>query len=475
MLPVRPHRQAARARVADSRSDAAEAQRLLLPLVLAFVLALLMAWPSHIRAQASGATTTASSSGAHTVRAGETLWSLAARYYGDGHKWRELASTNGLAEGGERGIVVGQLLRVPAAGPSLAQARAAMAEAPPRATPREAVTPAATTRSPAEHPAAAADVPATERPASAEPATPSAPDAEVAAVAEPAAPAPLAAPERGTLMGEAPVETRGVVKLGLVRRVDLALARGSDNTTIFLGPEPFNADTMQGTIDLGTELSFVEPAGRRAGEFAAAPFAVSADVWKTTGRVGRRTHASSAKSSLPQRMQSRDLVEFVAPEGFDAIPGTQLLVIVPGAVLGSGIRLAMPIGVLTVEEPKAGVPQARISMMFDVVIEGQTLVPFVEAPAAPVAADVSLLETQVRWVADGQLLPSLRSYLVLTSQPGIEVGDRFELVSDMESHARVADVRVVRITEHGATAIIMHQDEPAVRTGLQARRVGRAP
>lgn len=469
MLPVRPNRQAPRARVADSRSDAAEAQRLLLPLVLAFVLALLLAWPTHVRAQAAGATTTASSSSTHTVQPGETLWSLAARYYGNGHKWRELAASNGLAEGGERGIEVGQLLRVPGAAPSLAQARAAMAEAPPRATPREAVTPAAAVAEPTPP-----VVPKVEVAPKAE----VAPKVEVVVVPEPAVPAtaaPVDAPERAALMGENPSEVRGVVKLGLVRRSDLALARGSDNTTIFLGPEPFNADTMQGTIDLGDEQSFVEPAGRRAGEFAAAPFAVGADTWKSAGRVGRRAQTSAVKSSVPQRMQTRDLVEFVAPAGFDAVPGTQLLVVAPGADMGAGVRLAMPVGILTVAEPNGGVSLARVSKLYGVIIEGQALVPFVDAPQAPIATDVAQLETAVRWVADGQILPSLRSYLVLASQPGLEVGDRFELVSDKDSQARVATVRVVRVTEFGATAIIMHQDQPAVRAGLQALRVGRAP
>jgi hypothetical protein len=35
--------------------------------------------------------------------------------------------------------------------------------------------------------------------------------------------------------------------------------------------------------------------------------------------------------------------------------------------------------------------------------------------------------------------------------------------------------RVVRVTPAGATAIITHQDQPTIRVGMTARRVGRAP
>lgn len=481
MLSARPHRSAVRARVAATRSDsAAEAQRLLLPLILAFVLALLMAWPAQVRAQGAAATT-ASTSGTHTVRPGETLWSLAARYYGDGHKWRDLASSNGLAEGGERGIAVGQVLRVPAAGASLAQSRAAMAEAPPRSTPLEAVKPAqgapAAERVADVKPESKPEQMSETRPEAAGKSTPeSRPESRAVESVADLAPPPMAAPERGRLMGEDPAETRGVVRVGLVRRTDLAAARGNDNTTIFLGPEPFNVDTMQGTIDLSGTESFVAPAGRRTGEFEAAPFALDAGQWKSAGKVVRRASSAAVKSRELQRMQSRDLVEISLPEGVDAAPGTKFVAVSQGAEIGRGIRLAMPTGVLTVESPESGVTVARVSRLFDVIEQGQALIPFVEAPSTPVAAEqVEPIESSVQWITQTPLLPSLKAYLVLSPHADMQVGDRFELSSSAEGHSRVAMVRVVRIGEHGATAIIMHQDQPSIRAGMAARRVGRAP
>ncbi len=462
MFSARSHRSPARVKAVPGRSESAtEAQQLLLPLILAFVLAVALAWPAHVRAQ-DGATVTASSSGTHTVRVGETLWSLAARYYGNGHKWRDLAKLNGLAEGGERGIAVGQVLRVPGEAPPLAVARAAMAETPPQATPSQAVTPAAGTSAAAPAPS----TPPASTPPAAAPTTPAVPSAAPAPVAAPFVPAPPAA---------AADEPRATPRIGLVKQPQVAEARGRDNTTIFLGPAPFNADTMQGTIELNGTESFVEPAGRRIGEFQAAPFPLGAAEWKGAGVVKGRAHATAAaKTRELQRMQQRDLVEVVLPAGADATPGTKYVTVTPGADLGRGARLVVPTGVLTLEEPQNGVTVARVTRLYGVIEQTQMVLPFVEAPEAPVAGPVEPIETAVRWITDTPL-PSLQTYLVLAPDPAIASGDRFELVSETATRSRVAVVRVVRVSPEGATAIVMQQDQPAIRVGMQARRIGRAP
>ncbi len=457
MLPARPRRSLPHAQVAPGRSaSVSEAQQLLLPLVLAFVLAMVMAWPSHVRAQ--GAAVTASSTGTHTVRPGETLWSLAARYYGNGHKWRELAALNGLGEGGERGVAVGQVLRLPTDLPPLAAARAAMAEAPPSSTPRAAV-----------------------KPAGGEPTVDTAPAPVAAPVAVVAEPAPVAVPASAPAPVEAPATAapaaERATRIGLVKPTELSAARGRDNTTIFLGPAPFDADTMTGTIWLNGDESFVAPAGRRIGEFQAAPVPVDEAAWKSAGRIAARSQATGARvAGEPQRMQQRDLVELALPSGVDATPGTRLVAVTQGADLGRGARLAVPSGILTVEAPRNGVTVARVTRIYGVIEEGQALLPYVEAPAAPVASDVAPLETTVRWITDAPLLPSLQAYLVLApSEQGMEPGDRFELVSSGASASRVAVARVVRVTPAGATAVITQQYQPAIRVGMTARRTGRAP
>ncbi len=470
MFPARTRRVPARVKAAyRSSASSTEAQQLLLPLLVAFLLATALAWPAHAYAQGD-ASVTASSAGTHTVRAGETLWSLAARYYGDGHKWRELASANGLAEGGERGISVGQVLRVPAQAPSLAQARAAMAEAPPAELPQTAVAPAQPENEPVVQPPAAAP---------AQIASPAVTPLEVVPeLVEPAPVAPLAEPARGTLMGGDPEDRRTATRIGLVRPVDLAAARGGENTTIFLGPAPFDADTMAGTIYLNGSESFVEPAGRRVPEFLAAPFPMGADARKSAGRVlGRGEGGSAVTSRVLQRMQQRDLVQIALPAGADATPGAQFIAVTHGSALGSDVSLAVPTGLLVVEASADSVPVGRVMRLFGVMEQGQTLVPFVEAPETPVAATVEAIETTVRWITEQPLLPSLEAYLILAPVEGatIQAGDRFELLAGSGTESHVAMVRVVRVSDEGATAIVMQQTQPSIVRGLRARRIGRAP
>ena len=235
---------------------------------------------------------------------------------------------------------------------------------------------------------------------------------------------------------------------------------------------------MSGTIWLTGTESFVAPATRRVGEFQAAPIALAGDAWKTTGRVRGRLQATggSLARAQTQRVQLRDLVEITAPGGTEAAVGTQFVSVSSGADLGKGTRLALPTGILEVTSVGEKSLVARVTRLYGVVEQGQAIVPYVEAPA-PSSEAVSPVEATVRWITDAPLLPSLQAYLVLTpvDDATLEPGDRFELFSRSETASRVAVVRVVRVTPEGATAIVTGQEQPAIKVGMQARRVGRAP
>ncbi len=47
----------------------------------------------------------------HTVRKGDTLWSIAKEYYGDGKRWKEIAAANDFTH--ESKLPVGKVLRIP--------------------------------------------------------------------------------------------------------------------------------------------------------------------------------------------------------------------------------------------------------------------------------------------------------------------------------------------------------------------------
>lgn len=107
--------------------------RVLLALVATLIL-IAMWKPTVVHAQKPQAAATASAPTApqttdsatttHVVKAGESLWLLAERYYGDGHQWQELARRNSLSTDHDKVLFVGMKLRVPAH-PSAATKRVA--------------------------------------------------------------------------------------------------------------------------------------------------------------------------------------------------------------------------------------------------------------------------------------------------------------------------------------------------------------
>ena len=52
-------------------------------------------------------------SGVVTVQRGDSLYGLSRRHLGDGNRWREIASLNGLTDSDVRSLAVGSELRIP--------------------------------------------------------------------------------------------------------------------------------------------------------------------------------------------------------------------------------------------------------------------------------------------------------------------------------------------------------------------------
>lgn len=72
--------------------------------------------PAELQAQRADSVRT------HVVRPGETLWSLAVRYLGDGERWREILSLNTSLRSASS-LAVGSTIQIPARGPARPQSR----------------------------------------------------------------------------------------------------------------------------------------------------------------------------------------------------------------------------------------------------------------------------------------------------------------------------------------------------------------
>jgi LysM repeat protein len=508
-----------------------EASRLVIRVVVAMVAtgALLLVWrPAVVHAQDSTAVdaqppvssaAAAGPSGApqgatatHVVKAGETLWSIAARFYGDGNEWTTLARTNRIPTNGERGLEVGMKLTVPARPTVRGANAAAVAAAPADSTvPKVALAragegtlqplsksgtlavqtagkgnAAAGTRKSARPAAAATRADATSDSTVVSFRASVSASASISVVAGSAKPdsakvdslkADLS-PQRGT-----PLVNRGVSRIGLVDQGGQAASRKSSEVeTVFHRDMPDAAEAERRTR---AALRPNTPVPRRA-ELESAPFLVTEAELAAAGRVDQRLGSrTDFPADYPQRAIKTDQVTLVAPAGVTYKVGDRLVAITTQAYQSSKApRIAIPTGVLVVTRAEPGKPAlAELDRQMGRVEQGQRVVAAPTASAewlTATALSAPDLTTTVRWLDADELLPTLQSFLLLGAgaSQGLKAGDEIALYRQAEGTATeglVATVRVVRVDRETSAAVVTRQYVPEIAVGLTARRFAKAP
>lgn len=518
---MRAVRRAQSTSVMPSRQAAALLYRLLMAVVA--TAALLIVWrPRVVHAQsAQSADAQASDSAAaqaasqaqaqparqpstttHVVKPGETLWSLAARYYGDGHQWQELARRNGIATTDGAPLRVGQRLTVPARRVASGSKAAATAAAPADSTvPRVALTkagegtlptpPAAARSASAGRGSLAAQTAGKGNAAAGAAAKPGAAQAAAAPkpaqpTAQPSAQAQAQAdtsranltPQVGTMLGE-----RSLKRIGLVDQSTQAASRKpAEGQTIFHLDMPDAAEAERRTQ---AALRPNVPVLRQA-EFDAAPYLASESAVKGAGRIlARRGASAEGDQAYPQRALKTDEVEVQPPAGTTWSVGDRLVAFTTQTLTGSnkGRLVVLPTGLLEVRRADGGaVAIAEVLRQSGRVEQGQQLVAASGAAAPRVQAQKLAtpdVTTSVLWLDPNELLPTLSSYVVLGAgaDKGLKAGDEVALYAAVAGarEAVMATVRVVRVDATSSTAVIVSQQGRDIAVGMTARRFAKAP
>ena len=233
----------------------------------------------------------------------------------------------------------------------------------------------------------------------------------------------------------------------------------------------------------------LERAAVREGEFIAAPWMDRNGGPEQHGRIVATSELPGiGQASYPIRLSPQDRIYVKLPRDVSATVGERYLSYELGPSMPQG-QIVVPTGILIVEKP--GTDEAtlvRIERMFGEVKIGNRFIPLerIQLPTDARPAPVDLgVRGRVIWVASKAVLPSIQHYLLIDAsrKDGVSLGDQFTLMQgrvELDRGVRlpeqpVALAQVVRVTERGATVMIVDQVQPKVREGMEARLTAKMP
>jgi hypothetical protein len=234
----------------------------------------------------------------------------------------------------------------------------------------------------------------------------------------------------------------------------------------------------------------VERAAVREGEFLAAPWIDRNGGPEQHGRIVATSELPGiAQASDPIRLAPHDRIYVTLPREVGAATvGERYLAYELGPSMPQG-QIVVPTGILIVEQANTDAATlVRIERMFGEVKIGNRFIPLerIQLPTDARPAPVDLgVRSRVIWVASKAVLPSIQHYLLIDAsrKDGVSLGDQFTVMRGRVSLDRgvrlpeqpVALAQVVRVTERGATVMIVDQVQPKVREGMEARLTAKMP
>lgn len=260
-------------------------------------------------------------------------------------------------------------------------------------------------------------------------------------------------------------------------------------------PAPKSEGTIFTTSPMGMSPSRLnadvigrsEQGGVPRGEINAAPFASRLGGPANAGFLAAAyDRPGIAAAAGERRFQLQDRVFVNLPSNSAARPGDLFLSYTLGDQISDNSQVVVPTGILRVESQQAGQPAlARVVQQFGEIQVDQSIMPLesaVPSVGAPTAVNPGP-EEKVVYVQNDPVLPSLQSYVILTTKSanGVRVGDQFTLIDDSVDPRHPAPAvpaavaEVVKVTPYAVTAIVVDHEQPRIYAGMKARLSARAP
>ena len=230
----------------------------------------------------------------------------------------------------------------------------------------------------------------------------------------------------------------------------------------------------------------------RSGQVLVAPYVDREGGPRGFGRILKSGDLTGvAQATERYRFQPYDRVFIAPPVGYVAPEGERYLAVRLGPVIEDQGQIIIPTGVVEVtKSPRADVAAvAKVVSIFDEISTEDRLIPIDTAGIGTRVRPTAVADgqsTEIRWIYGEPVLPNVQNFVVLamSSRDGVRMGDEFLIYKPSQRNddsplrdpdIPIAKAQVVRSTAYGVTAVILGQEQPAIKEGMSARVIARMP
>lgn len=228
----------------------------------------------------------------------------------------------------------------------------------------------------------------------------------------------------------------------------------------------------------------------RPGDYLKAPFLADLAGLEGTGRIDATISSDAVGMTLSKRsIQPYDRIYVYLPEGAPGDVNDRFMSFRYGPTLAGEGRVVIPTGVIKLLTTTAdGRAEARVLTKFEDVFEGQLLMPLDTLTPRPgdFPARVEFgLRTKLLWMYQDPVLPTIGHQLIFAAgeADGLVAGDQITVQRDMGVDSRgvplppedIAVAQVTRVTDAGASAIIIAVSDGGLLAGQAARVTAKMP
>jgi hypothetical protein len=230
----------------------------------------------------------------------------------------------------------------------------------------------------------------------------------------------------------------------------------------------------------------------RAGEVIAAPFVDREGGPRGFGRILKSGDLPGiAQASDRFRFQAYDRIFIAPPVGHVAPEGERYLAYRLGPILEDQGQVIIPTGIVEVTQAARSevAAVAKVVRAFNEVTATDRLIPLDTAGVGTTIRPEIVTDgptTTIKWIYGEPVLPNVQSFVVLGvgARNGVRMGDEFLIYHPRTKQEEgqlddpeipVSRIQVVRSTPFGATAVILGQEQPQIKEGMNARVIARMP